>query len=230
MKFTALRKLIPFYILLIGLLPGLFLSKGVVVLTVNKLHTAAADYFFANISNLGDGIFIPIILLLLLFGYRLKFTYQFALSAFIQILVVLLFKELLFPDLERPYFFFKNIRDTLHFVDGVKIRYVNSFPSGHTATIFFITSYFALVIKKKHTFIPIFLALLAITVGFSRIYLVQHFFADVYFGMLFGLISSVAAFLIVRKYPQSWYKKRVIVHSPKVPSPIKRRLTNFHLW
>lgn len=229
MKLPALKNLNPYFTFLLVLFPFIFIAKGSIVLAINTLHNPLGDYFFARISYLGDGVFIPVLLLILLFGYKLKFTYQFVLSALLQIVIVLIFKELLFSNLERPYFFFKEIRDSINFVDGVKIRYVDSFPSGHTATVFFITSYLALVTKRKY--LPVFLAALAITVGFSRMYLVQHFFVDVYFGMLFGILSSVAAYYLVKRYPKSWYNKRVIVNFPgSVASPVKRIMTNFNLW
>ncbi|WP_431111603.1 phosphatase PAP2 family protein, partial [Winogradskyella poriferorum] len=79
----------------------------------------------------------------------------------------------------RPYLYFKNagLGDLLHLVEGVKIRYVNTFPSGHTATIFYLTSFFALLSRNRTACWV--LVVLGFIVGVSRIYLVQHFFVDV---------------------------------------------------
>ena len=48
------------------------------------------------------------------------------------------------------------------------------------------------------------------------IYLVQHFFVDVYFGIWFGTLSSAVAYLVVRRYPKKWHSKQIKVDVQRV--------------
>ncbi|GLB54050.1 hypothetical protein NBRC110019_30910 [Neptunitalea chrysea] len=231
MKVVNLKKLTPFYILLSVLFVLTLIPKGNILLYLNTLHSVFWDRFFRNVTVFGDGAFIPVILLISLIFFKFKYTYQFALSASFQILIVLLLKQVLFTHINRPYFFFsEEVKATLNFVAGVKIRYTDTFPSGHTATVFVITSFLALVSKKKHRLLPYGLALIGICVAISRVYLLQHFFIDIYFGMFFGIASSVAGCYIVKKYPQKWYKKQLnIKWPPRVSAPIKKLLTTINI-
>ncbi|GLB50071.1 phosphatase PAP2 family protein [Neptunitalea lumnitzerae] len=232
MKVFVYKKMIPFYATLLFLAPFLVFPKGAVLLFINSLHTPFWDWFFANYTNLGDGAFIPLVLLILLFTSKFKYTYQFVISALLQIGVVLLLKEVFFTHLFRPYFYFNDaVKASINFVPGVKIRYTDTFPSGHTATIFFITTYFCLITKrKKGKFLPYVLCFLAVLVAISRVYLVQHFFIDVYFGMLFGIASAITARYIVKKYPKKWYtSKLAIVWPAQVSLSIRKVLTTLNL-
>lgn len=230
MKFLALKKILPYYLLLVLLSPLLFIPKGNILRYINTFHNWYLNKLFINVTNLGDGVWIAVGLLILIFCFKLKYTYQFALSALLQIIVVLLMKEVFFTHLFRPYHYFgEAMRPFIDFVPGVKIRYTDTFPSGHTATATFITSYIALVGKRKWQ--PYLLVLVAAGVGLSRVYLVQHFFIDAYFGMVFGLLSSLTANYLVKQYPRSWYNKRVVVSWPQhIQEPVKRFLTTIHLF
>lgn len=210
MKATV-KHLTPFFILLIALLPFCFLEKGTVLLRLNAWHQPVADSFFVRMSMLGNGLMVAFLFMVVVF-FRYKWVTIFVAGFLVQVLVVLLFKKGIYAGELRPYLFYKNLGllDNIHFVNGVKIRYVNSFPSGHTATIFFVASYFTLYFKRKS--VTWVLGILALMVGISRIYLVQHFFMDVYFGMMFGVFSSAVAYYGVRVKPQKWYGDRLVSH------------------
>ena len=70
-----------------------------------------------------------------------------------------------------------------------------SFPSGHTTGAAFAASFIAIVSNSRAW--AIFLAFFAIIVGISRVYLAQHFVIDIYFGYLFGFISSLLGFCLI---------------------------------
>ena len=74
----------------------------------------------------------------------------------------------------------------LHFVPNIDVHSHYSFPSGHTATIFCIALFLSLVIRRK--MVAVALLLLALTVSYSRIYLLQHFLMDVAAGSLIGIV------------------------------------------
>lgn len=68
-----------------------------------------------------------------------------------------------------------------------------SFPSGHTMSAFGLFSMLALIAGRQSRKRVLFLAVMAIAVGISRIFLVQHFLIDVLGGALLGM--SVSGFV-----------------------------------
>lgn len=175
------------YIVVLSLLfiASLSIDKGLDVLWINGHHTAFLDLFFKTITHLGDGlIFIPIIV----FAAFTRFRYAIAALAasLLHGVLVSLFKRALFPKLERPRKFLGD--DLIHFVSGVDVHNFNSFPSGHTATAF-CAAFFLSLISGNRT-MGIFTLLLAFIVGYSRIYLAQHFLIDVAAGAVVGTFST----------------------------------------
>ena len=155
----------------------------------------AADNFFNFFSNLGDGLlWIPLIVY---FIYKegkkmLPFLVScFALStAFTQAC-----KYLIVPDELRPTAAITT--GFIHTVKGVTVHLTASFPSGHTATAFVFYLIFSLVFENKWW---IFVGLLyGLTVGYSRIYLAQHFPFDVAGGILVAIVSVIFSLLIQNK-------------------------------
>lgn len=78
----------------------------------------------------------------------------------------------------------------LHFVPNVDVHSFHSFPSGHTATMFCFAVLLSLLLRKR--WISIVLLVLAVLVGYSRIYLLQHFLMDVAVGAAVGVIVTWA--------------------------------------
>ncbi len=204
-------RLFPFFIAFLVGFPLLLLPKTDVLVVVNSLRTPFWDIFFIKASALGHAVTV-IFGLLLVLRFKFKWLAIFVLGFLLQAIVVVLFKKGLFHGELRPYLYFyrSNMMDMISLVEGVKIRYINTFPSGHTATIFFLTSFFALLARNNVASWT--LVLVAVIVGFSRMYLLQHWYADVYFGMLFGTASPITAYLMVKAYPKSWHTKQLQVN------------------
>lgn len=201
--------------------PLLLLDKGVVILTVNSLRTPFLDDFFKTATHFGDGLII-IPLLFVVLRFKLKWLAIFVLAFVLHIIFVHLFKQGILNGSFRPYMFFKEQGKLglLNFIDGVKIRKLNTFPSGHTATVFFIISFFALKLKDKT--VTRLLLIAGFLIIFSRIYLLQHFHTDVYFGMLFGVLSTAIAHRFIKKHPRKWHRKKIVVsfYRPNKPEII----------
>ena len=70
----------------------------------------------------------------------------------------------------------------------------NSFPSGHTTAAFAMYCSFSYYVKSKRVDLVLFLV--AFLVGYSRIYLSQHFLIDVIFGAILGVLASFLAFYV----------------------------------
>lgn len=202
------NRLFPFFLAFILLIPFLFIDRIDLMITVNHCRTVFWDVFFIKLSSLGNAITV-IFAVLLVLRFKFKWLAIFLLAFFFQVFIVVLFKKGILHDELRPYLYFKHsdMLGRISLIEGVKMRHVNTFPSGHTATIFFLVSFFAILARNKVA--SWVLLIVGLLVGFSRIYLFQHWYIDVYFGMLFGTLSSIASYLLVRTYPKKWYKKRI---------------------
>lgn len=176
-------------ITLIGAL-GLFyfsytLGKQSFFLQLNNDFGTIADYFFKYYTHLGDGT-IWAILLLLFLKFKKKYV-AFLISAFATCtLIVQICKYFILPYEPRP---FAAIQPTslIHTVSGVEPYTISTFPSGHTAAAFCFFFIACLFIKNKWV-IPIGF-FYAVLVGYSRVYLAQHFPLDVAAGMITAIIA-----------------------------------------
>ena len=79
------------------------------------------------------------------------------------------------------------------FVEGVEIyQGATSFPSGHTMSAFAIYGLAAFLFENP-TLKAIF-ALIAVLIGISRIYLIEHFPEDVLVGAIIGLMIGATVY------------------------------------
>lgn len=161
------------------------------------------DLLFRYATFLGDGaIYIPLVAYTVFFNRA--FFIPVALSIIICLLLTHFLKRVVFPDQLRPISLeAQGIR--LHKIQGVYINRVNSFPSGHTATAFATALLLASVLKKKA--LAVLVLLLALLVGYSRVYLAQHFVTDVLGGMVIGMVTALFSFwlqpAIIRALPKT---------------------------
>lgn len=186
-----MRKLHPFLqahmIFLIIAIPLFFFPKGTFLLWLNDLHTPPYGQFFRYITFLGDGILPAIFILLLLFVSYYK-TILFTAAILLETAIVQgLGKQWLFSHLVRPKKFFGE-HIILNFVEGVNVHGHHTFPSGHTGVAFVWLCFLALSVNKKWG-LPLFLV--AFIAALSRVYILQHFFVDIYFGSLIGTVAVV---------------------------------------
>lgn len=146
-----------------------------------------ADHLFHYLTYLGDGImWVPLMLYVL---FRKKDQAIFVLAAIIiSTLITHLFKDILIPNEARPT---KAIADInlIHIVKGVSVHTIGSFPSGHTTTAFCIYLIVCRLFNNEKLLIPLFV--LALIVGYSRVYLAQHFPRDVAGGMLAAVFTLI---------------------------------------
>jgi membrane-associated phospholipid phosphatase len=178
--------------LIIGFLFLIFVPKGEVERFINSYHNPFLDRLFLIITELGDGKFIGLIILLLFF-IKTYYGLMAGICFLASTIMVQLVKRFAFPDSPRPLRFFEpNI--ALHYVDGLEIHSYFSFPSGHTSGAFTLFCLLALLMRKNSWGILFFC--MAFLVGFSRMYLLQHFLMDTYFGAIFGTAATVLVFYI----------------------------------
>jgi membrane-associated phospholipid phosphatase len=178
---------IPYLILLCGcLIVKLTYSRDEIYYAVNSHYSTWADMLAPYVTNIGDGITVILAsALLLFFSYRKAFL---MLTTYLVTAVVAQAIKHIF-DAPRPRLYFKDQLPRIHFIKGVDQLSLHSFPSGHTVTIFAATLLLTYWCKNKLLGLP--LLLLAILVGYSRMYLSQHFFEDVIAGSVIAVIVTV---------------------------------------
>lgn len=183
--------LLPYFCFLLG---GSMLiianTKASTHLEFNALHSAFFDTFFKYATNLGNGYMVVLVGIILL-TVSFRTTLIVGLSNIISGGITQLLKHTLFEDVVRPKKFFEGVHD-IYLVPGVDNHLYNSFPSGHTTCAF--SLYFALALIVKDKFLKFAFFLVALLAGYSRIYLSQHFFEDVYVGSIIGVTVSGVLF------------------------------------
>lgn len=185
-------------------------EKGKFEMIVNGAHTPFLDHLFAGITQLGDGAIMILPILIALF---IKYSYAIllTLSTLIHVVFVTLGKKVLFPGMPRPIEFLSGI--DVYTVPGVPISHWNTFPSGHTTTIFMLTCALAFL-NSKQKWLQLVLLAIAVLTGFSRIYLMQHFLLDVLVGSVLGVTSAYGGswltlrFFSKKKFRKNLYPKR----------------------
>ena len=155
-------------------------------LTIKATHPRMLFHFFYWIDFLGNGYFF-LAVLVILFLFNRKFFRAGLLSwAFTTILVNIL-KYFIFPMMERPSRIFPE-HPSLNLLSNMNIFSENSFPSGHSASAFAV--FFLLSVLFRNRWISILSFALAFLAAYARVYLFQHFPADILAGAVIGVGSS----------------------------------------
>ncbi len=187
---------IPYSIFIIICLPVLFVfSKTEIHLYVNQFHSPITDDIFRTITFMGSGWFIAIAALLcLLISFRISFI--IAICGLINGIFIQFLKRVVFPGYDRPSGFLKDY-EQLYLIPEMKLHAHFSFPSGHTAIAFCL--FFCISIFFKNKWIQFLSFVFALIIGFSRVYLSQHFFIDMYFGSIISILLTSGVFLLLDK-------------------------------
>jgi membrane-associated phospholipid phosphatase len=184
-------------------------GKQASFVSLNTYHPFWLNVFFVNYTFMGDGIFALCLVGLLFYFKKKQYAFAILHSFFISGIVVQLIKNSIGSP--RPKLFFE-AGQYLYFIDGISLANNSSFPSGHTATAFGIATVLVLVLKNKSWQPHILIA--AVLVGYSRIYLAQHFLLDVMVGGLIGCTLGIAAFYFAKNIKAvkiSFKKRRLLI-------------------
>jgi len=202
-----------YYLILTGICASVFFSfqKGQLELMVNAYHHSFLDELFILVTFFGDGVvLVPIIVLLSLnrFSYAIFMLW----TALVHMIIVFLSKNLFFKGAPRPAEFLKDV--DFYQIPGFKLHHWNSFPSGHTATAFALTCGLAIIFSKNRN-LQVALLLIGCLIGFSRVYLMQHFFVDVWAGSMVGVCSALIGREITIRYFSAKPFRKSIFKKPK---------------
>lgn len=165
-------------------------SKAGCFIKLNPVHERWMDIFFIGLTCLGDGVFS---LLAAAFVVLLWKNYQLTIHIVIAYLasgiVALVLKRIWMAPRPREVLeagLYKN------FLAGISQSGFDSFPSGHTTSAFALATILALHSTAKGW--GLLYLIVAIAVGYSRIYLGQHFLPDVAAGATLGTATGVLVY------------------------------------
>lgn len=200
--------LIPFVLwLIIGALLLLFIGKESIFIFINTHYSSLGDILMYYATWLGQGWVITLILFFLLAFKRFRNKWYFFTALFCAGFppIVSQFIKRSY-DLPRPYKYF-NKASWIHISQSWgDILTTNSFPSGHTTGAFALFCLLSMLLTPKYRIWGLLFFLIALTVGYSRIYLAAHFFTDVYAGSIIGTVFSLLIFVLTKKISTSTIK------------------------
>ena len=170
----------------VGLFFLLTLGKEASFMDLNVYHQSTLDTVFIWVTFLGNGVFSIIVFVIFLLQRRWSHAAQVMLAFLLSALVAQILKNLF--SMPRPKQFFAPGKYH-YFIDGVTGIGFASFPSGHTTSIFALVTLLAIFTKNRKAKIGFLLS--GVAVGYSRIYLGQHFLGDVLMGSCIGTLTAV---------------------------------------
>jgi membrane-associated phospholipid phosphatase len=188
----------------------LFLSVSIVFLLstyktngfiyLNPWHTKSLDIFFMIYTNVGDGLFSIGVSLLLFFSRRTLAGWESVMTFLLSGLTAQVLKY--FFPMPRPRTLLGDVHYSYFIADYTHVGYA-SLPSGHTATAFGLATILSLFTRNKKLSL-LYLAA-AVLVGYSRVYLGQHFLQDVLAGAIIGVAAALTVYMIIDNNP--WFRK-----------------------
>ncbi len=199
-----------FLLLLIFIVVGgiilTLITRGNDILFFNAYRSPIANNFFRFSTQLGEPP-VYVVIGILALAYKFRYALLIALTGFIVLGVSHGLK--MYFAIDRPAAFFQKVQRIaeITMVDGVNVHTgATSFPSGHSMSAFAIYSLLIFLLPKRKR-ITLVLFSLALLVGISRVFLVQHFWPDVYVGALIGAALAILIFLVQNQFvdkPERW--------------------------
>lgn len=187
-------------LLIVGLLPLVKFEKVDLFLIINSFHHPWLDLFFRYVTLLGGSQFCLLLMAMLVIMKQNTRVLLTGAGSFISMLIIIQgIKRLTFFDQLRPIALI-SMGVPIRLVEGLTYHNYLSFPSGHTGTIFAATCLIHLLVTHKPLWLSVLLLCVACIVAYSRIYLCQHFYRDVYLGALIGTGSTTAVYTALKRW------------------------------
>ena len=201
LKRTSIFLLTTIPFLIVALFLVVTIPKKELHFLMNQNNSHFQDVFFRNFTHFGDGNTAIIIVVLSLFFINYR-TFFIGLSSFVVSGVASqILKRVFANGAFRPAKVFND--SVLHYVPGIEMHYVDTFPSGHSATAFALFLFLSYVFQKNN-YAQIACGFAAVLVCYSRVYLSQHFLIDTFFGALLGICSFYICAYFLEKSKQNW--------------------------
>ncbi len=193
-----------FFLLVVAVFVLLADSKKAGFILLNPYHTDFLNYVFEALTLIGDGFFSVVLCLVFFIIKKRHLGFMVFVSYATSGIAAQVLKA--FISEARPALFLKN-GSYPYFIDHVTLHNFHSFPSGHATSVFALVAVIAFAVKDKNYAIP--LLALGVLVGYSRIYLGQHFLHDVVAGSLLGVLFAIICWIGFAKFYEKLKKNQV---------------------
>ncbi len=186
-----------------------------------SLHSGAAggffDWFFPAVTLLGKAGIFFIVCGLVALAFRRSRKMGFTILA--ALLLGLLFTNLALKNAiarPRPYVdVLSNFYTWWKEIGSGAEREIYSFPSGHATASFAAATAVFWCCDKRYSWTAY---LLAVLVGFSRIYLMVHYASDIIGGALVGFAAGSLAYLLVSYAYRRFTARKAPAPAPETPA------------
>jgi membrane-associated phospholipid phosphatase len=177
-------------------------DKATIHVFFNSFHHPASDVFFKYYTHIADGLTVVLVAIALAF-IKIRYGLITLLGLISSSAITHFLKQIVFSEHYRPARFFEEYPEvSLHFVDGVTLHCCHSFPSGHTTAGFALFAALSIAFpKNKMAWI---FGLLAILVGYSRVYLSLHHFEDIVAGAFVGTAFTMLMAYLLSRSSKKW--------------------------
>ena len=166
-----------------------------ITIFLNSYNNEFLDFLMLLMSN--KYIWIPLYLLLIYLLKKLD-SKNFIRNISICILSVII-SDFITSSLMKPFFerlrpcSNEDLKSIINIVGTCSGKY--GFASSHASTTFSLATSYYLINSKKIKFLFVW----SLVIGYSRIYLGVHFFADVLAGFFVGMITALSIFYLFKK-------------------------------
>lgn len=197
-------------------------EQGYWIWWFNARRSSVSNFFFSVITQFGEEWgFVGVAVVLSFQRYRSALAV--GLLAIIVTLMAAITKQIFRHPRPLAYFRTLGLDDQLILLEGVQVNasQISSFPSGHTMAGFALFSFLVFCWSTERRWPELICLLLAISIGLSRIYLVQHFLKDVVLGSLLGVCIGAGVYWLHQQphqhRPQSWMDRSLKVLPVRKP-------------
>lgn len=184
----------------VGAVLHLAVGKVMLFRYINGAFTDAMNSIMYYTTWMGTAQFIVPVLMIPMLSERYRTRRYVALASACSLLpfVVLHVLKAAFA-MPRPLHYYQHTT-WVHVMPHWDRVFENSFPSGHTEGAFSLFCFLAAMTPYRYRFMGAVYFLVALAVGYSRIYLTAHFFEDVYAGSIVGVFFTLMAYEFMRRY------------------------------
>lgn len=183
---------------------------------VNTRHNDLLDVIMYNISHLGEGQYVAVLLFLLLLvpGLRNWWYVVAAVSCVgFSALLVQMIKR--FVSYGRPLSVYGE-DSWFHIEPNWQHLYEYSFPSGHSAGAFSLFFFISCLLPRRFRVFGAVFFMVALLVAYSRLYLGAHFFLDVYVGSIIGTLFCLFFFFIMHRLEPAFFHEEWRRHKDRI--------------
>jgi membrane-associated phospholipid phosphatase len=176
-------------------------------LLANQFYSPFFDGFFFYSTKVVEGFSLVVIVSILLFKgakWAINGVIIYGLSA----LITFILKRQIFTEAMRPTFDNNDFR-LISSEFGLNQLTNHSFPSGHTTAAFTLFCFLTLISSEKYR--GFIYGIIAVIIGYSRVYLSQHFFEDILVGATVGTFGTFMFYFFLDKIKYgNWALKPII--------------------